>query len=58
MTEQLLPVLVFLLVVGIIWILLKFVLKFTVKIFSCGCVVILAIALILYAFGFIELPTF
>jgi hypothetical protein len=58
MIEQFLPYLIVLLVIGVIWILLKFVLKLTVKVFSCGCMVLVVIGIILLVLGFIEIPAF
>jgi hypothetical protein len=58
MTDQLIPILVFILVIGLIWTLLKFVLKLTSKVFSCGCLGIVVIGLLLFAFGLVELPAF
>jgi len=58
MIDQLVPILIFILVIGLIWTLLKFTLKITVKVFSCGCVVILAIGLLVYALGLVDLPSF
>jgi hypothetical protein len=50
MIEQLIPILLVFLVVGLIWTLLKFVLKLTAKIFSCGCLVIILISIIVVVF--------
>ena len=58
MIEPFLPILLIILVIGLIWILLKFVLKLTVKVFSCGCLVILVIGMVLFLFGIVELPAF
>jgi hypothetical protein len=58
MIDQLLPIFLIILVIGLIWILLKFVLKLTIKVFSCGCLVILVIGMVLFVLGFIELPAF
>ena len=58
MTDQLIPILVFILVIGLIWTLPKFVLKLTGKVFSCGCLDIVVIGLLLFAFGLVELPAF
>jgi hypothetical protein len=48
---------IILLVLGIIWVVLRFALKLTMRVFSCGCSIILLIALILillrYIFGVI-----
>jgi hypothetical protein len=58
MIDQFMPILIFFIVIGLIWILLKFALKLTIKVFSCGCFVIVVIGLLLFAFGFVELPVF
>lgn len=58
MIDQFMPILIFFIVIGLIWILLKFALRLTVKVFSCGCLVIVVIGLLLFAFGFVELPVF
>ncbi len=58
MIDQLLPIFLIILVIGLIWILLKFVLKLTIKVFSCGCLVILVIGMVLFVLGFIEFPAF
>jgi hypothetical protein len=50
MIEQLIPILLVFLVVGLIWTLIKFVLKLTAKIFSCGCLVIILISIIVVVF--------
>lgn len=49
MIELLMPILPIILVVVVIWILLNVILKLTIKIFSCGCVVIFVIGLIVFA---------
>ncbi len=48
MIGQLFPFLIILLVIGLIWVLIKLFLKLTTKIFSCGCVVILVIAVLIF----------
>jgi hypothetical protein len=58
MIDQLVPILVTLLVVVLIWILIKVALRLTVKVFSCGCIFILVIGLILLLFRVVELPAF
>jgi hypothetical protein len=58
MFDQLLPIILVIFVVGLIWLLLKLVLKLTAKVFSCGCLVIVVVGLILFALGYIEFPAF
>jgi hypothetical protein len=57
MVEQLIPILLVFLVVGLVWTLLKFVLKLTAKIFSCGCLVIILIGIVVAIFGR-DIPVF
>jgi hypothetical protein len=48
------------LVLGILWLLIKFVFKLTVRIFSCGCLLILIIGVFLLLgsyFGFFDPST-
>jgi len=51
MIEQIIPLLLVLLILGLIWVLLKFILKLTSKIFSCGCLIILVIGAIIFFLG-------
>ena len=55
---ELLTILFIILGIAIVWVLLKFILKITTQIFSCGCGIIVLIALILFFLGYIDLPTF
>lgn len=48
MFESLYPALILLLVIGVIWVLLKFLLKLTMKIFSWGCMMILILGAIVF----------
>jgi hypothetical protein len=48
MFESLAPVLIALLVIVVIWVLLKFILKLTVKIFSWGCLMIFILGAVLF----------
>lgn len=48
MIEQLLPFILILLVIGLVWVVIKLILKLTAKIFSCGCVVIILVALLIF----------
>jgi hypothetical protein len=45
--DVLITLFLILFVVGIIWIVLRFILNLTMRIFSCGCSIILFIALVL-----------
>jgi hypothetical protein len=49
MAENIVSILVVLLVIAVIWTILKLVLKITAKIFSCGCLVILILAVLVFA---------
>jgi hypothetical protein len=51
MIEQIFPILLVLLTLGLIWSLLKFILKLTSKIFSYGCLVILVIGAFIIFLG-------
>ena len=44
--DSLLPILIGFVVLGIIWIILKTVLKFTVKVFSCGMLILVTIGIL------------
>lgn len=55
---KILTILIIILVVAALWTVLKFALKLTSTVFSCGCLVILVIGAILLALGFIEMPAF
>jgi len=55
---EILSLLITIMVIAMIWVVLKFILKLTVKVFSCGCLVIVAIGLLLFALGSIQPPLF
>ncbi len=55
---KILTLLIIILLIALLWTLVKFAFKLTSKVFSCGCLVILAIGAILLALGFIEIPAF
>jgi len=55
MTDQLLTILVVILAIGLVWWLLKAILKLTMKVFSCGLLLILAIGLLIYLGSNIEI---
>ena len=46
-------ILIGILVIAIIWMAIKFIFKLTMKIFSCGCLLILALDAILYFSGYL-----
>lgn len=48
-------ILVVILVVVILWVGIKFIFKLTMKIFSCGCALILVIGAILFFSGYLNL---
>jgi len=50
-------ILIAILVVAIIWLVIKFVLKLTLRIFSCGCLLILVIGGLLFFTGYLQLST-
>lgn len=45
-------ILIAILVLGILWLLIKFIFKLTVRIFSCGCLLILVIGAFLFLGGY------
>lgn len=51
MIEQLFPFILILLVIGLVWVVIKLILKLTAKIFSCGCVVIILVAVLIFFLG-------
>jgi len=52
-------ILIAILVVAIIWLVIKLVFKLTLRIFSCGCLLILVIGGILFFTGYLRLnPSF
>jgi hypothetical protein len=52
-------ILIAILVLAIIWLLVKFVFKLTMRIFSCGCLLILVIGGLLFFSGYLQLsPSF
>lgn len=54
MFEQIIPILGFILIIAVVWTILRLILRLTAKIFSCGCVVILALGLLLLFVGYLE----
>jgi len=53
--DTLITFFIILFVLGIIWVVLRFALKFTMRIFSCGCSIILLIALALVLLRFFRI---
>jgi hypothetical protein len=52
-------ILIAILVIAIVWIAIRFIFKLTMKIFSCGCLLILVIGGLLFFFGYLEfIPSF
>ena len=54
MFEQLVSLLILVLVIAVIWIVLKYVLKLTAKIFSCGCLTVLVVGGLLVLLRYLE----
>ena len=55
---KILTTFIIILVIALLWTLIKFALKLTSKVFSCGCLVVLVIGVILLILGVIEIPAF
>jgi len=53
--DTLITFFIILFVLGIIWVVLRFALKLTMRIFSCGCSIILLIALALVLLRFFRI---
>jgi hypothetical protein len=49
-------ILIGIIVVAIIWMVIKFIFKLTIKLFSCGCLLILVIGAILVYNGYVNFP--
>jgi hypothetical protein len=59
MPDGLLTILLIILAIAIIWMVIKFLFKLTMRIFSCGCLLILVIGGLLFFFGYLEfIPIF
>jgi hypothetical protein len=56
--ENLLNILLLMFVLGVVLLVVKMVFKLTTKILSCGCLFILAVGLVLFALGAVDLPAF
>lgn len=54
MLEQYLPLLTIIVIIVVAWIILRFIMNLTARIFSCGCLTIAAIALFLLALRYFE----
>jgi hypothetical protein len=48
-------ILIAILVIAIIWMLIKFVFKLTMRIFSCGCLLIFIIGGLWFVFGYLQI---
>lgn len=55
MTDQLLTILLIILAIGLVWWLLKAILKLTMKVFTCGLFLILAIGLLIFLSSNVEI---
>jgi hypothetical protein len=55
MLEQLISLLLILMAVGLVWILLKFVMKLTAKVFSCGFVVIVVLGGLYFLLQYLDM---
>jgi phosphate starvation-inducible membrane PsiE len=59
MPDGILTIFLIILAIAIIWMVIKFVLKLTMRIFSCGCLLILVIGGLLFFFGYLDfIPIF
>lgn len=56
MPESILSVLLLLLAVAVIWTVFKLVFKITAKFFSCGCAMIVILAILVLTANFIPMP--
>ena len=56
MIDQLFTYLLILLVIGLVWVVLRRILKLTAKVFSCGCVVLVVIAAVIIFLGGNNIP--
>lgn len=55
MPEQLITALIIILGLALLWIILKAVLKLTLKVFSCGLILLLVIGALVYAADYFQL---
>ena len=58
MPDGLLTILLIILAVTIVWMVVKFVFKLTMRIFSCGCLLILVIGGFLFFFDYLDFLPF
>lgn len=56
--ENLLNILLLMFVLCVVLLVVKMVFKLTTKILSCGCLFILAVGVVLFALGAVDLPAF
>ena len=52
MENEILNIVIIALVIAVIWVVVKQVFKLTAKVFSCGCIAIVVLAAIWFAFSF------
>jgi len=57
MPEGLLTILLIVLAIAVVWTVVKLIFKLTMRIFSCGCLLILAIGVLLYFTGYLQFST-
>ncbi len=56
---DLITILVAIVVIAVIWLIVKFVFKLTMRVFSCGCLLILVVGAILFFSGYLQFnPSF
>ena len=55
MENEILNILIIILVIAVIWTVIKQVFKLTAKVFSCGCLAIVALAALWVVFSFLNI---
>jgi hypothetical protein len=59
MPDGLITILLIILAIIIVWMVIKYIFKLTMRIFSCGCLLILVIGALLFFFGYLDfIPIF
>ena len=58
MPDGLLTILLIILAVAIVWMVVKFVFKLTMRVFSCGCLLIVVIGGLLFFLGYLDFLPF
>ena len=53
MYEQFLPLLMTLIAIALAWVLLRYLFRLTKRIFSCGCMAVFAVGVLLLAVGYL-----